>query len=171
MSNMTHVPYLEELANFLCNCDELDDISHRCCQVKSQYRGMDEDIQFTPSIWIIPGDTTVKNSKKGTDNACKGWFTHNFKVCAVVCCPSSTRNHFDKSIDSSSGEPDITLLGAYMDGADLLCRVRNCILEFNCNNTSGSKPYTPFHLKRIFEPDEHNGALIHCMEYETSFCY
>ena len=171
----SHVPYLEKLVNHLKNDVNLPELLGRYVFVKSQYRGIDEDNQCAPAVWIIPGDTGIhRTPANSTTHDCKVSMAHRFKVCAVVRCPSNTRNQFDQSIESNvDGTTTTTMMGNFIKGAELLCRVRQSILE--CNLTVQKlrpKPcYTPLQLLRIFEPDEHNDHLIHCMEYQTTYIY
>ena len=163
---MTHVPYLEPLVNHIKNCDVL---ASDCPEVivKSKYRGIDEDNQCVPAIWIIPCESTAKSTSKA---GCKTVLDHKIRICVVVRCPSSTRNHFDQSIDGTVTE----LLGPYVDGALLLKKLHECIEEYNCdieNVSHGQSATERFSIRQILKPDEHNGHLIHCIEYQTRIFY
>lgn len=164
----THVPYLEPLVNFLKDRPELADLK---IFIKSHYYGIDEDSQFSPAIWIIPGDTKLlKAPKNDLDHDCKTRLVHRIRICVIVYCPSSTLNHFDVSFDGANCE----LLGPYMEGAGYLSALRQCILDFNCEVLDGPAQnlcVTPLQLTGIYEPDEHNGHLIHCMELKTTYIY
>lgn len=162
----THVPYLEPLVNALKKCPELEDVK-KCVFVKSQYRGIEKGNQFYPAVWIIPRSFKAKTNGKHKPD-CKTYLEHSFWVCAVVNCARHTCDHFDLSIDEGCA----TILGPFVEGAELLCRLKSCIDDFNCRPPSyESGCFQPLVLDKILEPDECNGHLIHCMEFKTNIIY
>ena len=129
-----------------------------------------------------------KGSKKGTKSYDKmspykindKWYSdcspemiHTFRICITVKCPEGHRNNIRENIkkDDLTGDKIIDLRGAFIEGANIVCKVRDSIQKFNKDNislaTNKNYNFTNLKLTKIYEPIGYNGILIHCLEYKT----
>jgi len=175
---LIRVPYLEDLVNHLKSSTILNghgmpdvpDLNGDCIFVKAQYRGIDEDNQFSPAIWIIPMESTPVKKIDG-QNDCKQPMIHRLMICAVVKNVYGCRDHFEENV--SGGQT--SLIGSFMEASKFEMLLRDTILEFNESvvDASGTecKSYQRLQLCELPEPDEHNGHLIMPTLWETRYVF
>lgn len=174
---MRRVQYLEDLLNHLEN--HIDIASKKVkVIVKSEFRSIDEDTQFSPAIWIIPGSGRAKgDASRRRFRDCTEKFIFEIMICCVVrdVC-GVQRNNIDASKTGQlySMAVNSDLRGAFVEGSDLEDCAIKAIEDFNIatdqNNKNGiltnKNRYTPLTLIDLPKSEAHNGHLIMPSVYE-----
>ncbi len=131
----------------------------------SEYRGITEANQFTPSILVIPRDARLLNqSGKNIESDCASRIEHRILICVVVKNPINCRDHIEHDTD--------TMYGAYIEACDLELKLRESILSFNGKIREDFKSsFSPLQLLDLPEPDELNGHFVLAQNYSTTFTF
>jgi hypothetical protein len=134
--------------------------------IKAEYRGIDEDNQFSPAIWIIPMQGEIKAMSKYD---CPSKIDISCMVCVVVRNVYDTRNN----VGYNNGLGTNVTRGAYQEASDYEDLVRTSILNFNQNNliNLSLKKYDNFIMSSMPQADVHNGHLILPTIYKTSIVF
>lgn len=174
---MRRVQYLEDLLNHLEN---YPDIANKQVKVivKSEFRGIDEDNQFSPAIWLIPGSGRIKGDvSRRRIRDCKEKALFEIMICCVVrdVC-GVQRNNIDSSRTGQMYSMNVVndLRGAFVEGSDLEDCVLKAIEDFNkatellnCGqNQANPFKYSGLTLMDLPRSEAHNGHLIMPMVFE-----
>ena len=159
--------WVKDLVDHLKSDPNLNEIAAKYIQVKAEYRGLDEDIQHSPQIWLVPLEAKPEKKINGRYSTCPQRISHKFLLAVVVRNVYDTRNNVDWSHSGSQ-----VFLGAYPEADALELKVRKSVLEFNRLLENSPQDYDSFSLVEMPQPDSAlNGNLVLGCFYETSYTF